>query len=243
MPNLFASNLPDFTVDPDKDYFAEFVGDGKKFDSPQELARAKAESDAHILRMEAEQAALREELSTRLKYEEFLDQLKTTPLGTTSRPQDDGDTNQDKSAFNPEDIERLLEQKLNQRDAERTATQNLNIVHNKLLEVFGPNYAQHLKKQAADLGMSERMVQNLAATNPKALYKLLGVGETKENNLFEAPPRNQSTNTTFSATKAKGDSYYEELRKKQPREYWSPKIQNEIFDKIKEMGAEAYYKS
>lgn len=242
MPNLFAAN-PEFFIDPDKDYLAELVGEDKKFASPLELARGKAESDAHITRLEAEQSALRDELATRLKYEEFLDKLNTLPLGTTPQLPSGGDTNLDKSALKPEDVERILEQKITQREADRSAQQNLGLVHNELQKAFGPNYTQHLKRQTQALGLSEQFVTHIAATNPRALFKMLDIGtEAKEDNSFVSPPKNQSFGPTPQG-KAKGDSYYEEIRKTKPKEYWSPKIQNEIFEKIKEMGAEAYYKS
>lgn len=236
--NLFAE---DFSIDPEKNYLEELVGEGKKFESPEELARGKAEADAFIARLENEQQQLRDELNKRLKLEEFRDLLNSQPSNSNQRKPDDEEPQTGKSAMSPEEIERLLEERLNRRDAQQTAMQNVNAVKEKLQGTYGPNYAQHLKRQAAEIGMTEQEVERLAASNPKVLFKLFGVDEKKtENDLF-SPPRNQTT--SLPKSNIKGDSYYEKMRKDEPDLYWSPKIQNEIFAQMKELGADLYYKS
>ena len=42
------------SIDPDKDYFEELVGDDKPFKSPKDLARAKLESDKFIEQLKQE---------------------------------------------------------------------------------------------------------------------------------------------------------------------------------------------
>lgn len=241
MPNedLFAD---DFVVDPNKNYLEELVGEGKKFSSPEELARGKAEADAHIARIEAEQNRLRSDLNTRISLEEFLDQIRTNPP-LPARSNDDEphqrEPGTDKSVT-AEEIERLLEMKLSQKDQERRAQSNTNAVRQKLQETYGPSYAQHVKKQAEELGVSEQYIRDLAATSPSVLYRLLGIDKAKDD-VFSAPPRSQSTN--IPSVKGKGKSYYDKIYEEKPSEYWSPKIQNEIFERVKEIGIEAFNKS
>lgn len=240
MPNLFASN-PDLIVDPDKDYYPELVGEGKKYPSNTELARSRVEADAYIARLEQETSGLREELSTRLKYEDFLDKLKSAPLGSNQQPQIDDDPDTGKTAITEQELDAIVSNKLKQLKNEETANSNLNLVQQKLQEVYGPNYAQHLKRKTQELDMSESFVQGLAASNPKALFRLLEVDQETKPNLFSAPPKSHVT-STLPKGNTKGDSYYEKLRKEKPSEYWSPKVQNEIFEQIKLLG-EAYYNS
>lgn len=236
--DLFASDDLPF-VDPNKDYLAELVGEGKKFSTPAELARGKAEADLHIARIEDEQKRLRTELSTRIKYEEFLDKLNSAPKSEPLKPTGEPPA-KDISVLNPTEIEQLLEQKLRQRDAEKTAEQNLNIVDAKLREVLGPNYAQALNRQAIELGMSQQFVKNLAAANPKALFKLLGIDEKRKEDSFLSPPKSQSSFTPSSGNIKKGDSYYEEIRKRDPVLFFSAKVQNEMFNRIKEIGLDEF---
>lgn len=237
-PDLFA-NTDLSTIDPDKDYYEELVGPGKKYADQKAFARSRVEADQHIARLEDEQKRLRQELTTRLDYETFLDQLKKTPVAppVVTPPVEPP---RELTGLRTEDIERLLEQKLQQREQERTAEQNLNTVDAKLNQVYGPNYAQHLRHQAAELGVTEAFIKNVAAANPKALYRLLGIEEkTNRDNLFQAPPKNEFSPFKPTTTK-RGDSYYEEIRKRDPNLFFSPKIQNEIFDRIKEIGIEAF---
>lgn len=230
MPNLFADSN-DIFIDPDKDYSEELVGEGKKYADLQALARSRVEADATIARRERELAGLREELATRLKYEEFLDKLNSK--GTTLPNTTDDDTNPPKPGLSQEQLDVALENKLKQYEANKIAENNLTLVHNKLTEAFGTNYSYNLRKKTEELGMSETFIKQLAATNPKALLKLLEVeGTTKSpNELFQAPPRNDYTSSSLSPSKeSKEEATLEEMRRKQPEKYWSPEIQNKLFE-------------
>ena len=46
--NLLDAALDLDTVDPNKNYLTELVGDGKKFKTQEELARGKYESDLYL---------------------------------------------------------------------------------------------------------------------------------------------------------------------------------------------------
>ncbi len=242
MPNLF-DEQSNFEVDPNKNYLEELVGEGKKFSSPEELARGKAESDQFIERLKTEQQQLRDELATRLKYEEFLNKISTLPVGGNQQQPSDDETNQDKSAMSPEQIEQLLDSKLTKLERDRMAQANLNNVRSKLLEVFGPNYAQRLELKGQELGLSKSDIQVFAENNPKALFKLFDMDAVKagKENIFSAPPRSQINTSGAPMGKAKGWSYYENLRKTNSHEYFQPRVQNEMFSLIQELGEEKFY--
>jgi len=228
-------------VDHEKDYFTELVGEDKKFKTPADLARGKVESDAFIEQIKRENAELRGELGTRIKYEEFLDKLNSLPLD--SKPDNQpAEPPKDLSAMSPQEIERLVEQKLSQKDLQNKANSNVDIVKAELLKHLGPNYAQHLDRQIADLGMTREQIYALATSSPKSVFKLLGLGEERpRDDIFSTAPR-PSVSSIPNVGK-KGYSYYEDLRKKDLRTYFSPKIQNEMFTRIKEMGEESFYNS
>lgn len=239
--DLFASD-DIFNIDPDKDYLEEFVGESKKYKTPKELAYAKAHADATIEQLKTEQNELRSELQTRLNLEKFLDQLKTSvPQRSNDDSQDHRETDQDKSVMSPEDLERLVVTKLNQLESQKSATQNIDVVRNKLREVYGPNYAQKLKSQAVELGMTEQELQAVAARSPNAAFKLLGLDTKRTTEDFTSPPRSQVM--SLPRGEKRGFNYYEDIRKKNVHEYFSPKIQNEMFEARKQMGAESFYNS
>lgn len=240
MPTDLFSSTTLSTVDPDKDYYEELVGPGKKYADQKAFARSRIEADIHIARLEDEQKRLRDELTTRLDYANFLDQLKKSPIAPaaiTLPPE-----TKEPTGTTTEDIERLLDQKMQQREEARSAEHNLNIVDAKLTEVLGPNYVQALTKQASELGVTQQFIKNLAAANPKALYRLLGIDEKpKSDNFFQAPPRNEF-NLPGKPSTVRGDSYYENIRKTNLNLYWTPKIQNELHNAVERMGVEEFNK-
>lgn len=238
--DLFALDTP-LTVDPDKDYYSELVGEGRKYKDKAAWDRSKIEGDLHIARIEDEQRRLRAELATRIDYESFLTELRKSPLsGQQGNRPADPPTDQTPS-LTTEAIERLLEQKLKQREQEMSAEQNFNLVDKKLSESWGPHYAQRLKQQAQELGVSEQFIKNVAAANPKALYRLVGIDETpKRDNSFQAPPKNEFSFSGTPSTTKRGDSYYEAIRKSDPKLFFSAKVQNEIFNRIKEVGIDEF---
>src|SRR4029450_8159059 len=76
MTDLF-SDESDINVDPNKNYLEELVGEGKKFKTPEDLARGKAESDSFIERLQKELHGLRNELKSRLQLEEVVDRISS----------------------------------------------------------------------------------------------------------------------------------------------------------------------
>lgn len=242
--DLFAEDLSALEeIDPNKDYHSELVGEGKKYQDDKALAYSRVVADNHIKRLEAEQAALRRDLETRMEYERFLDQLKSTMTTQSSNPEqpNQGEQPNGNSAIKPEDIEALVSQQLKQMRNQETANNNLAKVEQKLKEAYGPDYSRKLKQQINELGIDENTAKQFAMNSPNALFKLLGVDEKKEVNFFQTPPTSRVTGLPSGSKK--GYSAYEELRRTKPTEYFSPKIQNEMLARMNEMGKEAFLNS
>jgi hypothetical protein len=231
---LFGGDKPQTpTVDETKNYVEELVGEGKKFKDLEALARSVLHKDAFIEQLKSETAGLREDLNTRLKMEDFLAKLNPpaqdpAPGNQTAPP------STEKTATTREDILKLLDE----RDAALARQRNLNEAKATLEKNFGPNYASRVREIATQLGADEAFLNNLAATNPAALYKLVGVGERRQEG-FEAPPRGASPGFTPTG-KAKNYAYYENLRKENASQYWSPATQNEMFREAERQG-DAFY--
>ena len=128
---------------------------------------------------------------------------------------------------NPEVIQRLIQETLTQEQRKAIATQNLNSVKNTLEKEWGENFGKVLNEKAAELEVGKQFLDNLAATNPKAFLKLVGI-EEKRDAYVPTPtstvdaPRAPATGTYRTW------SDYERLRKENPKLYHTPRIQNEI---------------
>ncbi len=238
--SLFNKVDADPVVDPEKNWLEELVGDGKKFKDPVELARGKAEADAFIARLTREQEELRRELNTRITLEQYLDKMGTPP-GPSDRSGDQ--MNEPKvvppeQPLKPEDIERLIETKVVQREQQRIQSQNKAEVQVKLVQAFGDNYVPKLQEVATSLGLTPEAVDRMAAETPKALLKLLGAdqpGQPQSSGSLFVPPTN-SVRPSGPSSGERTMKFYQDLRAKDPKTYHSAANQNRMHQDALKLG-------
>ena len=248
-----SGDKPLVVIDPNKDYLAEYVGEGKPFKSEAELARGKAESDAFIERMKAENAALRTQVNTAMTMQEFLEKLEKAPKGDQvvnnqrtddNQPDDETKpTNTNQRTISEDDIVRVLET----REANRTRQTNLETVENTLKKVWGSNYQNVLEAKVAEMGVSKKFLDDMAMTQPKAFLKLLDVEAAlvqKNEELSVFTPTTRSVNTSGSNGQVStGPKTLREFKKAFPneRDFYTPRVQNAMTRAIKEHGEEKFY--
>lgn len=226
-------------VDPEKNYLEDLVGEGKKFKDERELARAKVESDAFITRLQGELQGLREDLTKRASIEDFLDQMKSLnerPGVEPNRP-NHGEEDEHKTHSGPsqEDLEKLIEQKVSQLEKINKAQENFNLVRQKMQELWGEDYPQRLAAKARELGLGESFLNNLAREQPKAFLKLVDVAQDKAPDLFNRRSSVDSSKLlSQQGTSSETYSYFEKMRTENPKEYWNPRTQNQMFKLAKE---------
>lgn len=234
--SLFSDDNTGITENTDRDYAAELVGEGKKFKDIQALARAKAESDAFIERLKAENAEMRASLRGEAKLDEFFDKLKNiqnhSGNGSTSNTMSDepatqkNSNNESKPALSVDDVNALLEQ----REQKRQEALNLEFAKTKLREAFGANAGSVLKTKAGELGMTEDQLDAMARTQPKAFLRLVEADKVSAPN--SAAPRTQ-VNTAAIAKNANGEirnnEYYRNLRRKiGDAAFFRPEVQKQL---------------
>jgi hypothetical protein len=238
MTDLF-NDSDDSDIDPNKDHYTELVGEGKKYKDNQAAGRALVEKDAFIERLKAEAHGLRQELNTRLKLEEVVDRISSTSKSPTSeQPPREPDNGQPASQLTPEDVQKLVTQTLTD-DAKATKrANNLAVVEEKLQEAFGPTFRRTVKAQAAKLGLGEEFLKNLAAEQPTAFLKLMEV-EGREHSSVPTPPAPSVNSAALGFRPTQGvkrKSFYDSIKKQDPRRYWSPSVQNEMHNEALKQG-------
>lgn len=224
-------------VDPDKNYLTELVGEGKKFKSPEDLARGKYEADEFIRMKNAEYDKLREDylklheqFKAKASMEELVDRLSNV------QPQNrDNTTDADnKPAYDPREVESLIASKYQEFETQKTAQQNFKLVQDKLQERYGDNYPSVIKQQIESLGLTREFVDDLARKHPQVLLKTLGVNDQPPTETFRSPPRSSVRNDNFAPHTPKRDwQYYENLRKNSPAIYTNPKTQLQMHEDAK----------
>jgi len=239
--------IQDLIVDPNKDWYSEYVGEGKRYQDEKALARAAAEKDAFIERLKRENAALRGESKAKTTLEELVDQLRRGPRETPNSdvtPQTNEQVSQ--KTFTPEEVQALIRQELDQQTKVRTQQQNIEQVKAKLQEAWGQDYVRKLEQTAKELGVGKDFLQDMAAKAPQAFLRTVGVQQAttpKDNpvDLFSNLPK-PSVNTSMYKT---GDgerrkSYYDRLLREDRQKYLSKEVQNEMHKQAMKLGPDFF---
>lgn len=243
--NILDTNQNDpIQIDPSKNYLEELVGEGKKFKSPEELARGKAESDAYIEHMKGRMDELRQdytklhnEYNAGPKLKETLDQymqeLKQSQ-GNQLPP-----VQEDKSVVLDENkVSEMVKQHIQatkQLDAEEA---NSKTVESKLQAAYGPNYKQVVSQQINQLGISVDFFNDLARKHPSVLYRTLGLEGQRQNENFQTPPTSTQRSDPFAGPTKRTNAYYQQMRKTDPVKYRDPKTQDQMYKDYMSLGSE-----
>lgn len=244
MTDLFSPDTNRGEFDPNKNYLEELVGDGKKFKDVDALARGKAESDAFIENLKQEQKNLREdyqrlleEKKTQARLEDIIDKLSKSQEKPNENPADTSGENRGdtKTVLDPEKINSLIESKISETRSRERAEANLKLVKEKLSETYGNKYPEALRETTEKLGLSTEQVEQIAASSPQTILRLMDNNNEK---IDVVPPRGSVNSTGFGSKKpeVKNYSYYEKLRQEQPEKYNTPQIQQERWKSAKELG-------
>lgn len=223
MNTLLDSTDPAST--PPASFKEALVGEGKKFSSEEELAKGKWESDLYIKTLEtkmdqltADYTRLDADYKARASLEEMIDKigLPKTPASSDPPP-----ANQSQPTIDQSQLKNLISQSLQETREQEKQQTNFNMVKTKLIERYGNDYQSKLTEQMQELGLNATAVDNLAHTMPQVLIKTLGLGE-QTTEPFRAPVRSQQ-NFAPTGEKKRNESFYNEMRKDNPKLYYDPK--------------------
>lgn len=244
MTDLFNEDItPQF--DQNKNYLEELVGEGKKFKTPEDLAKGKAYADVTIEtltkkmdELRADYLKAREENTTTAKLQDLIDQMESrvnndTQVATHQKANED-----EKSGLKIEDIDLLISDKMSQFEAQKRETANANAVQSKLKERFGEKSQSFLMEQMETLGLTRENVNEMARKQPNVLIRALGLDQVPQTENFQAPPRSALRNDNFAPKggQKRTWSYYQELRKSKPDLYHDPKTNIQMQKDAIELG-------
>jgi len=237
----------------------QLVGEGKKYSDNEKLAQSVDHKERFIQQLQSENQGLRGELSTRVSLEEFMENQEKTrqvptptpgaedsmlpPTGHVSEPTGHtSDTTNSAGTTNVTDLvsqetERLLEQKLTERDTVLTEQANLSFVKSEATKALGTEYPYLFSQKAKELGMDQEYLNRMAQSQPKVFLSLM-LGQDYQKAQSVAPPVssvNPAAQQAFSnaGQPKKKLSDWNDMLKTDPTEYWSVPVQNQIHDAAK----------
>lgn len=214
------------TFDPDKVTKSDLVGEGKKYKTDEELARAYAHSDKHIAELKADADAMRKTLAEQTTVTEAIKRLEAQygklPEGngvTTPEPKVESPP-QETKGLTPEDVDRIIAD----RERNQTAAQNMAQVTEAIQKFAGDEVKgkDYVSKRASELGMTPQALGEIGKQSPSALLKLLGL-ESKTPSPTTVVDRTYRPGTSSASQATPGSlAYYDELKKTDPSKYFSP---------------------
>ena len=146
---------------------ANFVGEGKKYQSVEDALSSVPHAQKHIQTLESELAEVKEELTKRKTTKELLDEIKSgiVPDEKTSQP----------VQFNQDNLEQLVSQALESRDVQKTAHTNASSVAAQFIEKYADKAEEVYNSIAKENGMTVEQLNGLSASAPDAVLKLSGL--------------------------------------------------------------------
>lgn len=221
------------------------VGADKKYKTVNDLARAAIHKDLHIRKIEEENRALREVAAKAKGADEILKALQANQPNPNVQDRDngfansgaDGGNNQGNRIPTEDEIANKVLAAMEAKTTKTKQDENFNYVKRELLKNLGAEYPNLIRQKAEELGLSDEDLNNLARKTPKAFFNLIGISPTQAvPNVSPNPVSRASEATAFNRQGEKTFSYYEKMRKSNPRQYYSPQIQNEILAQAFKLG-------
>ena len=227
-------------------FVAKLVAErGEQWSDPEAIAKGKIEADAHISNLEAQLAEMRADLEKRDYTKELLEQVQNkagaaTPTTDTSANEMAQAADQNTTGQAP-DIDSLVEEALKRKEAKQTAEQNIASVDAALTEAYGTDAAKVVADKAAELGMGLDRLQAIASESPSAFLRL--VGDVQMAPAPSAPKSSvNTTSESFSGNSAKNFGYYQQMRRDNPTQYYTPAMQREMIASRDKLGG-AFFNS
>lgn len=242
MADIFSN--PAGETPPAEEYLAQFVGEGKKFKTAEDLAKAYANADTHIGELRTDLQSTREFISEELR--KLAEQRNAAP---PANPNPETGSNPNPAPAAPsgaevEDLDTRIAKALETRDTVQRFQKNASIVQDVLVEQLGgvKEAAEAVIKKAVELGLEPSDMKELAAKSPKAFLATMGISETKPTSHSTPAPASDVNVHNINAGNPKPNTYayFEEIRKSDPKLYWNPKTQSAMHKAAQDMG-EAFF--
>jgi len=230
--------------------FNSMVGEGKKYRTPDDLAKGKTEADLFIEQLKSENAEMRKEVEKSITLEEVLDNMNNAQnLDQGGQANHSPDTSKN-LGLDEKALVEIVNSQIKSNENAQKSKRNIDSVIDTLIKREGDGLKanQFVVSKAAEIGSSVEELQKMASENPSMFYRVVGIDPNGLDRNKGVPDSGNSVNTEALSKSITGQAkqgtfqWYQELRKTDPKKYFSPQVQNEMFKNRKEMGSDAFYK-
>lgn len=169
------------------DHLKELIGEGKKYVSVDKALESLPHKEAHISKIEQENASLRAKVQEAIAIEEVYKKL----TDSFSHSQE---STPPVAGLDEASIASLVTRTLEQREAERAAEANVKKVKDALVGKYGDKAAEVYKAKATEYGVSEAFLNDIVRRSPRAAEELFGI-KPKDKAPAPTPPSSINTAT------------------------------------------------
>ena len=194
----------------------DLVGEGRKFNDVEALAKGKLEADSFIEQMKQENAALKSDLEKQAYRLGVADQLRETASESTAELSDPNNNNGGTSSTantqlnsSEANIESLVEQTLKKREQEGFAKNNIALVESELEKSYGTE-------------------------SPSAFMQLMGKPAPQASTLIQGSIRTEGS--TMQASSTQDFAFYQKLRRENSKLYYKPSTQRQMMADADRLG-------
>ena len=241
------TSLLDGSTEPEISSYQDLlVGEGKKFSDMESLAKGKYQSDEYVKTLERQLDEYRKDLikereenTLRAEFDKLKEQFSRENNQLTKSAQQSNTTQQpaEVKPINQDDIKSLVSSTVQEMENSKKRDSNFNLVVDKLTERFGKNYQSILEQQIKALNLTVEEANELARSKPQLLLKTLGMDAAPQRENFQTPPRTNTNTSSFKPEVKKRDwNYYQELKQKNPKEYYSAKTNVQMHNDMLDLG-------
>jgi hypothetical protein len=219
-----ATTSQEATVD---DSLQQWVGEGKKYRTQEDALKSIPHAQQHIQSLEKTLEELRSDLAQRETAEEMLKKLKAGE-GTGTTVQE------------PEDLATLVDQRLSAREEQKQIESNLTKADQLWRERFGEKAGQEYQTRLAELGLSNDEAMGVARKSPAAFMKLMGAEPTGTSSGTFRGTVNPESNVSSKPEHGTYE-YWQNFRRENPSQYYSPKIQRQVQESLQRLGEDKFF--
>jgi hypothetical protein len=206
--SVFSEPAPSTESTPTAASIEDWVGEGKKFSTVEDLVKSYSHAQTHIANLEETQEKQREDLVRAKTIEEMFEAYKTPQSTQVTPDKPDGDLDPLPAGITPEEVSALAQQR-----AEEIADTKLS------------HYEEERKrrenKQFADSTLLARLGDDASVAVREKARALINA-DTSDFSVKSKPTRNFE--------------YYEQMRKSDPGSYYKPSIQAQMHRDAQEYG-------
>lgn len=210
------------TID-EPNYLEVLVGEGKKFQSPEALAKGKFEADTYIETLKNELAAEKAKSSNGMNVETLLTEIRKINEGKND-PDNGQPAVTEPLQTNTPNIEDIVLQTLRKTESERSVQTNRKTVIDKMSAVWGADTTKELKKTADSLGVSVEYLDSVASQSPSVFFQLTGLNANRSVPSGTTVPTSR-VNLGSTGTGDRDQKFYKELKRSNPALFKDMKTQ------------------